>query len=70
MNKYVLVSNDYHGNENFVHKDNGGWMYTDDVNQAMIFESEEEAKRERMDDECLAKLNFNPDGSIESYDII
>lgn len=70
MNKYILVNEDIHGNTSFVHNQNGGDSYTYDVNQAMIYESEADAKRERFDDERVAKLTFNPDGSIESYDII
>ncbi|MYX21980.1 hypothetical protein GTY77_18220 [Streptomyces sp. SID8380] len=70
MPKFILVTDGFHGKDWFVINQNGGDSYMDDKDQAMIFESEEDARRERMDDECLAKLTFNPDGTIKSYDIV
>jgi|GEM_PF-4777760 len=66
MSKYVLVKKWDNNNVDFVHVTTDD--YTNDLNDALIFESEYEAQRERIDDEQVAKLITNEDGF--KYEII
>jgi len=66
MSKYVLVKKWDNNNVDFVHVTTDD--YTNDLNDALIFESEYEAQRERIDDVQVAKLITNEDGF--KYEII
>ncbi|MGE7828926.1 hypothetical protein [Paenibacillus sp. NPDC093718] len=68
MKKYVLVRKEDDGSDIFVRELSSEDSYTDDLGNALIFDSEYDAQRERIDDEKVAELRIDEIGW--SYEVM
>ncbi len=67
MGKYVLVRREDDGSDIFVRELSGEDSYTDDLGNALVFDAEYEASRQRIDDERVAELTYDEHGVSYSF---